>query len=321
MRQATLIYNPLAGPVNLAATIELVADFWRARGWRVSIRPTQAVGHAIELAAAAAASGHRLVMAAGGDGTLGEVANGLANTTAVMAPLPVGTANSFARELGLPRPGMVAKHRLLQAADALARGRVQQMDLGYTYHEGGDGRYWLLWAGTGADGFLVNEVEPRPRWSKRLGPVGYSLQALTVLPHLPEIEATVEIDGRPFHNQYTLIVVSNCRLYAGGLVSLSPDAYLDDGLFEVWLFRGSGFGKVAAHLWHSLRSEHLHRADMLLVHGRSITIHTTTPIPCQTDGDKAGVTPLFCEIKPRALYMLIPDTAPPNLFREPGGAL
>ncbi|MCB8992226.1 MAG: diacylglycerol kinase family lipid kinase [Ardenticatenaceae bacterium] len=321
MRQATLIYNPLAGPVNLAATIELVADFWRARGWRVFIRATQAAGHATQLAEEAAVSGHRLVLAAGGDGTLGEVANGLAGTAAVMAPLPVGTANSFARELCMPRPGILTNHQLLQAADALANGRVQQMDLGYTHDEGGNGRYWLLWAGTGTDGFLVNEVEPRPRWSKRLGPLGYTMQAAAALPHLPTMHATVEIDGQQISDAFTLIVASNCRLYAGGLVKLSPQAFLDDGLFEVWLFRGSGIGKTAQHLWHSLRGEHLHREDMILIHGRSIAIHSDPIMPCQTDGDKAGFTPLYCEIKPQALHILIPDTAPPDLFSQPGTPL
>ncbi|RMG92339.1 MAG: hypothetical protein D6706_17130, partial [Chloroflexi bacterium] len=67
--QLTLIYNPLAGPINLVAPIMLVADYWRSLGWGVAIQPTQAPGHATELAQAAAAAGHALVLAAGGDGT------------------------------------------------------------------------------------------------------------------------------------------------------------------------------------------------------------------------------------------------------------
>lgn len=173
MLQATLIYNPLAGPVSLAATLDLVADFWRERGWEVTVRPTEAPGHATTLAQEAAAAGHRLVLAAGGDGTLGEVANGLVGAETALAPLPVGTANSFAKELRLPLPGLWTRYRLLQACEALAAGKVQQMDVGYQRpqpdsHEGDHGRYWLLWAGTGADGFVVNEVEPRPKWSKML---------------------------------------------------------------------------------------------------------------------------------------------------------
>ena len=135
------------------------------------------------------------------------------------------------------------------------------------------------------------------------------------------MHATVEIDGQQISDAFTLIVASNCRLYAGGLVKLSPQAFLDDGLFEVWLFRGSGIGKTAQHLWHSLRGEHLHREDMILIHGRSIAIHSDPIMPCQTDGDKAGFTPLYCEIKPQALHILIPDTAPPDLFSQPGTPL
>ncbi|MCA9959588.1 MAG: hypothetical protein KC443_11170, partial [Anaerolineales bacterium] len=69
------------------------------------------------------------------------------------------------------------------------------------------------------------------------------------------------------------------------------------------------------------RGEHLHREDMILIHGRSIAIHSDPIMPCQTDGDKAGFTPLYCEIKPQALHILIPDTAPPDLFSQPGTPL
>ena len=145
----------------------LVADLWQAQGWQVDIQPTQAAGHATTLAKQAVATGSQIVIAAGGDGTLGEVANGLAETETILAPLPVGTANSFARELNMPLPGFWGRHQLLKAADMLLNGRIQPIDLGYTTNSAGDGRYWLLWAGVGADGFLVENIEPRPKWSKK----------------------------------------------------------------------------------------------------------------------------------------------------------
>ena len=110
-----------------------MADFWRNRGWQIQVQPTKFKGHATELAKQAALAGCQLVLAAGGDGTLGEVANGLAGTDTMMAPLPVGTANSFAKELGIPLPGFLDKQRLLEAARVLANGRVYSMDLGYRH--------------------------------------------------------------------------------------------------------------------------------------------------------------------------------------------
>lgn len=280
----------------------------------------------MQLARQAATAEQQLVLAAGGDGTLGEVANGLAGTKTVMAPLPVGTANSFARELLMPRPGRFGRHRLLQAADSLMGGVVQQMDLGYTYTPSADdptsnGRYWLLWAGVGADGFLVNEVEPRPKWSKKLGAFGYMLQGLTVVPRLPQMRARVEVDGRLFEDEYVLVTISNCRLYAGGMLRLNPQARLDDGLFEVWLYRGRSFSRIARYFVETMRGHHHHDPDVTMVNGRCVTIHTDPVMPCQTDGERAGHTPLACTIKPQALRVLIPNTAPADLFEQPGEPL
>jgi YegS/Rv2252/BmrU family lipid kinase len=318
MPKTTLIYNPLAGPTNLASTIKLVADTWQARGWETTIKPTRAAGHATELARQAAISGHELVFAIGGDGTLGEVANGLVGTQTAMAPLPAGTANSFAKELQMPLPNWLNHNKLLQTADSLARGRIHLMDLGYTYHSGGDGRYWLLWAGTGADGYLVDQLEPRPKWSKLLGIFGYFIQGLSVAPRFPAMKATVTIDGATFEDFFTLILVSNCRRYAGGELLLSPQAKLDDGLFEVWLFRGQGPMRVMSQL---VQVKLGRLKDAAMIHGRYITIYTDPIFPCQTDGDKAGYTPLRCEIKPGALRLLVPGTASSDLFDKPGELL
>ena len=179
MKRATLIFNPRAGQLNMAAKVEPVADYWREHGWRVTLRPTEAPGHATELARRAADAGEHVVLAAGGDGTMGQVANGLAGSETILAPLPVGTANALGRELRLPRPQLLDPNAPLVAAEALLAGRVQAIDLTQVRNQTAEG-HALLWAGVGADGFLVQQLEPRPTWSKRLGPLGYSIQALTV---------------------------------------------------------------------------------------------------------------------------------------------
>ena len=298
----------------------LVADLWQAQGWQVKIQPTQAPGHATELAQKAAAAGCQLVFAAGGDGTLGEVANGLAETETVMAPLPVGTANSFARELHMPLPLFRGKHQLLKAADLLLNGRIHKMDLGYTTNSAGNGRYWLLWSGAGADGYLVEHIEPRPKWSKKLGRLGYMMQGIALSLSYPAANAVVEIDGRTYEDHYLLALVSNCRLYAGGGITISPQAKLDDGLFEVWLFQGKQILKMFQYgaLMKAGRREF---PGMTMVHGRSITIHMNPTMPCQTDGEPGGTTPLTCDLKPGALRLLVPASAPHDLFQQPGTPL
>jgi diacylglycerol kinase family enzyme len=233
----------------------------------------------------------------------------------------MGTANSFARELRMPRPNRLDKNKLLEAAESLLAGKVQSMDMGWLEDEAGHGRNWLLWAGTGVDGYLVDRVEPRPRWSKRLGRLGYYIQSLAIAPYLPHMKGIVEVDGVCYEDNFVLVLISNCRLYAGGQIVLSPDAQLDDGQVEVWLFRGDGLADTVQFLVEAKLERHHNHPNVTRVNGRTITIHATPPMPCQTDGDKAGSTPLHLSVKSHALHLLAPHTTPPDLFSLPGEPL
>ena len=315
--KATLIYNPLAGPADMQATIHAVAKFWQNKGWQTTLRPTRYAGHAVALAREAAVLGERLVLAVGGDGTLGEVANGLANSETIMAPLPAGTGNSFGKELRMPRPNLIDRQGLLKAAEALAGGRVHRMDLGRFEK----GKYWLLWTGSGIDSYVVAQMEPRSKLSKRLGPAGYAAEAFSQLPRFREMEATVEVDGREYSGSFVTVIVSNCRRYAGGEVILNPEAVLDDGFFEVFLFRGRGTAIAVRYLWEVWRGEHQADPGVLTVRGQSVKVETEWAVPIHTDGDPAGHTPFRCHVVPGALQLLVPTTAPADLFTMAGQSL
>lgn len=314
MHTATLIYNPLAGPLNCAEQMEDVAGYWRQHAWRVNVVATEYPGHATELAQQAAAAGETLVFAAGGDGTQGEVATGLAHTDTIMATLPIGTGNSLAKELLTPRPTRTQPDRLLDAAEALYRGAVHSADLGQC----DDGRYWLLWSSVGIDSFLVNQIEPRTKRFKRLGAAGYVLKGAYWVPRLPQWQLRVEIDGKEISGEYLFAIVSNCRLFGGGVLELSPGALYDDGWFEVWLFPGSSSRELALRVWQVFSGAHLEDKQVTMVHGRHIRMWTDPPMPYQVDGDVGGETPFSAEIQPGALRMLIPNTAPDSLFQTPG---
>ena len=298
----------------MASTIERVADFWRARAWAVDVQPTQYAGHAVLLAREAAEAGQRLVLAAGGDGTLGEVANGLARTDTIMGPLPIGTGNSFGKELRMSRPNLIDHRALVEAAAQLASGRVQRMDLGRF----AGGKYWLLWTGTGVDSYVVEEIEPRSKLQKRLGPVGYVARAFTIVPDFPPMEAVVEVDGQQFAGTYLLILVSNCRRFAGGEVLLNPEGVLDDGVFEVFIFPGHGVTRTFHYLWQVWRGKHRENREVIVVRGTQVTVRTGTTMPTHTDGDPAGHTPFTCYVEPGALRLLVPRSAPDGLFAGPG---
>lgn len=314
--KATLIYNPLAGSTRTHSAVAAVIPFWRRQGWELTVEATTHAGHATELARQAAVAGQQLVLVAGGDGTLSEAASGLAGTETIMAPLPSGTANSLSNELRLPGPGWRNGHSLLPAAQALAAGRVQRMDLGQC----DDGRYCLLWSGSGLDGFLVKAIEPRSRRVRRLGKVAYVALSLWHARRFPGMRATVEIDDRTFRDDFLMVTVNNSRLYAGHL-RLSPRAALDDGQFEVWMFRGRTIFEALRYVAAIFLQRHLDDKNVEVVNGRCIRIATKPVMPYHRDGDPAGQTPYSVTLRPAALRLLVPVTAPGDLFVGPGESL
>lgn len=311
---ATLIYNPHAGFGDWQRVVEKVAIRWETRGWKVEIHPTEYTEHATELAQAAAAAGHGLVLAAGGDGTLSEAANGLIHTETILAPLPVGTTNTFAKELGLPRPNFLQTDWLLQVSHALERGTVQRMDVGRC----DNGRCWLLWAGVGIDAYLVDQIEPRSRWFKRLGPAGYLAKSLMVLPQFSGVRARVKVEGEDYAGEFVMVNISNSRLFAGGELRLNPNAVLDDGLFELWMFRGRDWPQVLQYTYEISRSGHRNHPEVEFVRCRSVSVTAQADTAFHIDGEPGGHAPFSCHLLPRSLRILVPDTTPTGLFQYAG---
>jgi YegS/Rv2252/BmrU family lipid kinase len=341
-RQATLIYNPTAGFWDWSTVIAKVARFWAGEGWTLHIESTRYTGHATELARQAAAANHRLVFAAGGDGTLNEVANGLVGTASALAPMPVGTANSFAKELGLPRPNVLYPDFLLEVSQALARGRVQAMDVGYietaaaphppqqseqngehsaTLPNERQGRYWLLWASTGIDGFIVDQIEPRPRWFKYLGTAGYAARALSMFPQFHGLHAHITVDGQTLEGDFLLINVSNCRMWLGGELRLNQNGVLDDGMFELWLFRGKDWPQLFSYGLEITREEHSKNPHVTVLRCHEVRVTTTPNMAYQLDGEPVAETPFTSSIRRGALLLLAPDSVPAGLFTLPGQPL
>jgi diacylglycerol kinase (ATP) len=318
LRKAILIYNPQAGPADWDGPVKQLVTLWRRHGWLLSVAQTSRAGHATELARAAAQEGQELVLAGGGDGTQGEVAGGLAGTETIMAPLPMGTGNSFAKELGMSsRLGFFGPEKLLQMSEALLAGRVHRIDLGYSR----PGGYWLLWASVGVDSFIVDKMEPRSKLIKRLGPLGYIGESLPAIRQFPGMRGLVTVDGRTFSGDFLMITISNCRLYAGGELRLSPAARLDDGLFEVWLFRGKETLAIFHYLMEVALGRHQDDPNVEMVAGREVRVQTEPALPYHRDGDPAGTTPFDCVLKPGALRLLAPSMAPEDLFNGPGEPL
>ncbi len=316
-RQGTLIFNPNAGLRDWTNAIEQFAAFWKERGWSMEVESTEHAGHATELASAAVEAGHTMIFGAGGDGTLNEIANALVGTDVTLAPLPVGTANVLAQEIGLRKPNLLAANWMTDVSESLARGRIQHMDVG----QNSTGRYWLLQTGTGIDGYIVNQIEPRPQWSKRLGKFGY---LITSLPHLSEFRsphAVVTVDGETFEGEFLMVTAANTRTFFGGELNLNQAGVFDDGQFEVWIFSGREWPRLAAYALNVVLEQEGQDPGITLATGSSMEIRCEPALPYHVDGEPVGDTPYSCRLVKQALSILVPDSVPEGLFSRPGEAL
>ncbi len=302
--------------LELRRALQDVVVFWQEKGWIVYVEATRFAGHAETLARDAANRGQRMVLAAGGDGTLGEIANGLVHSDTILAPLPGGTGNSFTKELGLPIRRVFGQRDLLRACKALFEGQVYEVDVGRFDRD----KYWLQWAGAGVDGDLIRRVEPRNGMVRRLGMLGYFIKAIPSLISFHGMQARVWVDDLVLSGNYLLATMSNCRRFVGGLAELSPQASLDDGFMEIWLFEGNTTTTLMKYIWLLLRGEHIDHQGITLVQGKEVRIETEQKIPVHRDGDPFGFTPISCRVNHRALNLLVPSTASKNLLVHPAKA-
>lgn len=315
--QATLIYNPHAGFDDWQQNIEATAHFWRTRQWDVTLRQTRFPRHATDLAVDAVRAGHQLVLAAGGDGTIHEVANGLLGSQTALATLPAGTTNCFTRDLGLPSPNGANPNWLLEASERLMAGTVQAMDVG----ECSNGRSFILWAAVGVDSHIVESVEPRSRLFKRFGMAGYIAKAtLPFLLYQGEY-VRVRVDDESVEGEMLAVIVSNSRLYAGGLFNLSPRSVLDDGKFDVWILCGRYSPQMLLHSLFIMAGRHSAHPDIVQLSGQHIVIETTTPQSFHLDGELELSTPVTFKLEPGFLRVLAPQGAPTGLFVHNGRPL
>lgn len=301
-RRIQLIANPVAGGDALAK-IKQAQVCLAEQGDRVELFLTGARNDAKSAAREAKSAGFDLIVAAGGDGTLNEVINGLVPSAIPLAFIPLGTTNVFALEAGIPLdiPG-ACRVALTGAPTPVCLGRA------------GDARF-LLMAGAGFDAEVVRRVDPRLK--RYLGKLAYVIGALRVFFGPPTSPIEVELEDGSLLTGGT-VVIGNGRFY-GGRFSVTPNASLFAAELEVCLLPNAG----RLSLLHSLVRMILHRplfvAGARLFKARHITLRGAG-VPVQLDGDFHGVLPLDFHSAPDELTMVMPLSPLPKTRRQPAAA-
>ncbi len=287
-----LIYNPLAGKIRRNPDT-LQRTTAALQGVSVSPRliPTEAAGHATELAREAVKQGADLVLVLGGDGTINEAANGLVHSQVALGVLPAGTANVLCMELGLGS-------RLERAAARLAAYEPRRISVGRLTIDGGEPRHFLCMAGAGLDARIVRGVSPA--WKNRTGKLAYWLAGLTEFWHRVE-PLEVRVHGNVYHCGFAL--ASRVRNYGGDL-EIASGASLRRDDFEIVLFEGSNPFRFAWYMLGVTGRRVQAMKGVTTLHAFCVDIVSGAHV--QVDGEYAGHPPARLEIVPGALTLLMP---------------
>jgi YegS/Rv2252/BmrU family lipid kinase len=300
-KRALLVRNPTS---RRAPTLERLREAAaHIEGWEITIESTAAPAHATELARAAASQGYDAVVACGGDGTVNEVANGLARSATALAVVRGGTANVWAKEIHVPKDPR-------KALRLLADGEVRTIDLG----RAGE-RYFLLMAGVGFDAAIVREMSGGTK--RRFGAAAYVLHGLRKAIGYRSVTAEVEADGHSLSGPLYWMVLGNSRSY-GGVFNLTNLAKIDDGRLHMYLLRRGGLLRLVWLLPFVLLGKHHKRP--LVVHQEIEALDVRSGgLPVQIDGEYLGETPLHFGVAAGALRVMVPRGLKSPLFSHDTG--
>lgn len=237
-----------------------------------------------------------LAIVGGGDGTLNAATRGLVNTGLPMGILPLGTANDFARTIGLPQDP-------LEAAKIIANGKQQIIDVGEV-----NGHLFLNVASIGFSAELAAELTEEAK--KRWGTLGYGIVAARMLMRSRLFTAFLEHDGEIEKIRTLQVSVGNGRHYGGGM-TVEKDATADDGWLDFYSLEVDHWWRLLRLLPSLRRGTHGQWDDVRAFKTTEVTIRTSKPRPVNTDGELTTYTPARFRIRPKAIRVFAPDTLLP----------
>jgi len=252
----------------------------------------------------AVSRGAKVVIAAGGDGTINEVAHGLSGEKALLGVLPFGTINVFAREMGIPLD-------FEKAWQVIEKGIVRPVDLVEVHCSQTPQAFpgellkkyiFVQMAGVGMDAEIIRSVSASQK--KKWGPLIYVFQFFkTASKYHPDI--SVKVDESPLFSCSSALI-GNGRFYAGPF-SIFKDALPDDGHLDLRLFFKSGLGPVLHYVFSMARGCLEQNQGIKCLTGKHIDITSLKSVPVEIDGEWVGFTPVSFHLIPHALQVIVPS--------------
>ncbi|MBI3415296.1 MAG: diacylglycerol kinase family lipid kinase [Verrucomicrobia bacterium] len=292
-----IIFNPTARGERAQKLRSMLNEL----GGELALRPTTGPGVATLLASEAVREGFDTIIAAGGDGTVNEVLNGIASAPdglnrARLAVLPLGTVNVFARELGISTAPA-------RALEQIRHGREIQIDLPLAAFANGSQtkqRHFIQLAGAGLDARAIELASFALK--KKFGPFAYVVAGLQALSQ-PPTRIAVSVDGQ--RSEGELIIICNGRFY-GGSFNFFPDADLQDGRLDVCVFPRTNFFTLLRCGLSLLLGRIATLGGGHYLRGESIDLSSASLAPFELEGENVGHAPVQISVRPKALRVIRP---------------
>ncbi|GAA5481915.1 diacylglycerol/lipid kinase family protein [Haloferula sargassicola] len=284
-----VLFNPKARSQRGRRALEFLMD--NAAG--LALYATRSAAEAQALAERFAEQGEPLVIAAGGDGTLNAVVQGLAGTRTALGVLPTGTMNVFARELGIPYDN------LDRAFEVILEGNVREVDLFEA-----NGTPFVQMAGVGFDAAVIEETTWETK--KVLGPLAYLMSAVKVLGEDPPMMRVRTGDGRTAEG--IAVLAGNGSLY-GGQFRIFHRADNQDNKLDVLVFKEAGYRLVLDSLRGiASRGVAFDESTVVYLQTESLVVESEREVPLEVDGELIGRTKrvVFGDDQPERLRVLAP---------------
>ncbi|MED1950117.1 diacylglycerol kinase [Brevibacillus centrosporus] len=296
MKRARLIYNPSSGREIVRRRLPDILDYMESAGYETSCHATKGEGDATEAAARAVARGYDLIIAAGGDGTIYEVVNGMAEQKSrpSLGVIPCGTSNDLARAVGIPKS-------ISRACEIISKGKKKKIDLGRI-----NNRYFINIAGGGSLTNLTYEVPSKLK--TMIGQLAYYVKGLEKLPSLHPIRVRLESRKEVLLDEEIMIFLIANSHSVGGFDKLAPDADLSDGKLDVIVVKKMNIAEFIRLATSAVRGEHLKDPNILYFQADYIkaTSPGTETVQLNLDGELGGQLPCVVEALPGHIELFVP---------------
>jgi diacylglycerol kinase (ATP) len=294
MKRARIIYNPTSGRELFKKHLPEVLIKLEQAGYETSCHATVCEGDATEAAKIAVERKYDLVVAAGGDGTLNEVVNGLAEQEyrPKLGIVPMGTTNDFARAVHIPRD-------IGAAVDIIIKGDTIPVDIGRM----NSNRYFINIAGGGRLTELTYEVPSKLKTV--LGQLAYYLKGVEMLPSIRATDLSIEYDGKLFEGEAMLFLIGLTNS-VGGFEKLAPDASINDGMFSLLILKKTNLAEFIRIASLAVRGDHINDPNVIYTQANRVKVYSKDKVQLNIDGEFGGLLPVEFENLYRHLEVFVP---------------